>query len=180
MVNANAAVTAVVPVPETETTNTGSGTTGASCLGFKAKNGSRSSPKTGSRLQNASKPGTAGTVVADRMVTAKQNQNKEQAEKKNQAINQLRRMLVQGNKRVEALATVIQHLFTEVLTYFCLQSIKQILHFHCIKITNVLHIVILASILNNTEKGHTVWLCDKPLLMLVIMFWHLGKLEEVL
>ncbi|XP_031168946.1 microtubule-associated tumor suppressor 1 homolog isoform X2 [Sander lucioperca] len=113
VVNANAAVTAVVPVPETETTNTGSGTTGASCLGFKAKNGSRSSPKTGSRLQNASKPGTAGTVVADRMVTAKQNQNKEQAEKKNQAINQLRRMLVQGNKRVEALATVIQHLFTE-------------------------------------------------------------------
>ncbi|XP_028451813.1 microtubule-associated tumor suppressor candidate 2 homolog isoform X2 [Perca flavescens] len=114
VVNANAAVAAVVQVPETDTTNTGSGTTGASGLGFKAKTGSRSSPKTGSRLHNASKPGTAGTVVADRMVTAKQNQNqKEQAEKKNQAINQLRNMLVQGNKRVEALATVIQHLFTE-------------------------------------------------------------------
>uniref|UniRef100_A0A3B4EV67 Microtubule associated tumor suppressor 1b n=1 Tax=Pundamilia nyererei TaxID=303518 RepID=A0A3B4EV67_9CICH len=38
---------------------------------------------------------------------------KEQAEKKNQAIAQLRKLLVQGNKRVEALATVIQHLFTE-------------------------------------------------------------------
>ncbi|XP_032395196.1 microtubule-associated tumor suppressor 1 homolog isoform X2 [Etheostoma spectabile] len=113
VVNANAAVTAVVPVPETETTNTGSGTTGTSGLGFKAKTGSRSSPKTGSRLQNASKPGAAGTVVADRMVSVKQNQNKEQAEKKNQAINQLRKMLIQGNKRVEALATVIQHLFTE-------------------------------------------------------------------
>ncbi|XP_039638864.1 microtubule-associated tumor suppressor candidate 2 homolog isoform X3 [Perca fluviatilis] len=114
VVNANAAVTTVVPVPETDTTNNGSGTTGGSGLGFKAKTGSRSSPKTGSRLHIASKPGTAGTVVADRMVTAKQNQNqKEQAEKKNQAINQLRKMLVQGNKRVEALATVIQHLFTE-------------------------------------------------------------------
>ncbi|XP_034748858.1 microtubule-associated tumor suppressor 1 homolog isoform X2 [Etheostoma cragini] len=113
VVSANAAVTAVVPVPETETTNTGSGTTGASGLAFKAKTGSRSSPKTGSHLQNASKAGATGTVVADRMVTVKQNQNKEQAEKKNQAINQLRKMLIQGNKRVEALATVIQHLFTE-------------------------------------------------------------------
>lgn len=48
------------------------------------------------------------------MVTAKQNQSKEQAEKKNQAISQLKKLLVQGNRRVEALATVIQHLFTEV------------------------------------------------------------------
>uniref|UniRef100_A0A3Q4BGC1 Uncharacterized protein n=1 Tax=Mola mola TaxID=94237 RepID=A0A3Q4BGC1_MOLML len=36
-----------------------------------------------------------------------------QVEKRNQAIAQLRRLLVQGNKRVEALATVVQHLFTE-------------------------------------------------------------------
>uniref|UniRef100_A0A3Q0RGE7 Microtubule associated tumor suppressor 1b n=1 Tax=Amphilophus citrinellus TaxID=61819 RepID=A0A3Q0RGE7_AMPCI len=41
------------------------------------------------------------------------NHSKEQAEKKNQAIAQLRKLLVQGNKRVEALATVIQHIFTE-------------------------------------------------------------------
>uniref|UniRef100_A0A3P8VSI7 Microtubule associated tumor suppressor 1b n=1 Tax=Cynoglossus semilaevis TaxID=244447 RepID=A0A3P8VSI7_CYNSE len=39
--------------------------------------------------------------------------NREQAEKKNQAIGQLRRLLVQGNRKVEALATVIQHLFSE-------------------------------------------------------------------
>ncbi|XP_031722907.1 microtubule-associated tumor suppressor 1 homolog isoform X2 [Anarrhichthys ocellatus] len=113
VVNANAPVMAVLPVPAPDTTNTGSGTTGASGLGFKAKNGSRSSPKTASRLQNTSKPGAAGAVVVDRMVTAKQNQNKELAEKKNQAINQLRKLLVQGNKRVEALAIVIQQLFTE-------------------------------------------------------------------
>ncbi|XP_074484527.1 uncharacterized protein LOC141763721 isoform X2 [Sebastes fasciatus] len=113
VVNANAPVRTALPVPTADTTNTGSGTTGASGHGLKAKAGSRSSPKTGSRLQNASKPGVAGPAVADRMVAAKQNQSKEQAEKKNQAINQLRKLLVQGNRRVEALATVIQHLFTE-------------------------------------------------------------------
>ncbi|KAK9540284.1 hypothetical protein VZT92_002745 [Zoarces viviparus] len=123
VVNANAPVMAVLPVPAPDTTNTGSGTTGASGLGFKAKNGSRSSPKTASRLQNTSKPGAAGAVVVDRMVTAKQNQSKELAEKKNQAINQLRKLLVQGNKRVEALAIVIQQLFTEVLRLFiCLPN----------------------------------------------------------
>lgn len=119
MVNANAPLTAVFHVPALDTTNTGSGTIGTSGLRFKAKTGSRSSFKTASRLLNASKHGAAGTVVADRMVTAKQNQSKELAEKKNQAINQLRKLLVQGNKRVEALAIVIQQLFTEVYsTYF--------------------------------------------------------------
>ncbi|KAM7393553.1 hypothetical protein PAMP_020416 [Pampus punctatissimus] len=111
VVNANASVTSVVPVPAVDTANIGAGVTAASGLGFKARTGSRSSPKTGSRLQNASKPGVA--VVADGTLAAKRNQSKEQAEKKNQAINQLRKLLVQGNKRVEALATVIQHLFTE-------------------------------------------------------------------
>lgn len=128
MVNANAPVTPVLPVPATDTTNTGSGTTGASGLGFKARPGSRSSPKTGSHLQNASKPGTARAIVADATVTTKQNQSKEQAEKKNQTISQLRKLLVHGNKRVEALATVIQHLFTEVLQLFlCLPNSEKIL-----------------------------------------------------
>ncbi|XP_068448099.1 microtubule-associated tumor suppressor 1 homolog isoform X2 [Clinocottus analis] len=113
VVNANAPVTAAFPVPAPDTTNTGSGTTGASGLGLKGKNGSRSSPKTASRLKNVSKSGAMGVVVADQMVTAKQNQSKELAEKKNQAINQLRTLLVQGNKRVEALAIVIQQLFSE-------------------------------------------------------------------
>uniref|UniRef100_A0A3P9ILV6 Microtubule associated tumor suppressor 1b n=1 Tax=Oryzias latipes TaxID=8090 RepID=A0A3P9ILV6_ORYLA len=45
--------------------------------------------------------------------------NKE-TEGKNQAVVQLRRLLLQGNRRVEALATVIQHLFSAVtLTSFC-------------------------------------------------------------
>lgn len=107
-----------LPAPITDSTGTGSGTSGGSAVGLKARPGSRSSPKTGSRLQNASKSGTATTMVADAAVLSKQNQSKEQAEKKNQAVNQLRRLLVQGNKRVEALATVIQHLFTEVLQSF--------------------------------------------------------------
>lgn len=120
MVNSNAPVTPVLPAPVPDTTHTVSSTTGASGVGFKARTASRSSPRTGSRLQNASKPITAGTAAAaaDGTVAAKQNQSKEQAEKKNQAISQLRRLLVQGNKRVEALATVIQHLFTEVLHLF--------------------------------------------------------------
>ncbi|XP_050924284.1 uncharacterized protein LOC108896736 isoform X2 [Lates calcarifer] len=114
LVNANSPITPALPVLVAEVTNTGSGTTGASGLGFKARTSSRSSPKTGSRIQNASKPGVARSAVVDGMVMAKQNQSKEQAEKKNQAINQLRKLLVEGNKRVEALATVIQHLFNEV------------------------------------------------------------------
>lgn len=115
--NANSPVAPVLPVTATDATNTGSGTTGASGLGFKARTGSRSSSKTGSRLQNASRPGATVAVVVDGTVTTKQNQSKELAEKKNQAINQLRKLLSQGNKRVEALATVIQHLFTEVKRY---------------------------------------------------------------
>lgn len=119
MVKANSPATPALPVLVAEVTNTGSGTTGASGLGFKARTASRSSPKAGSRVQNASKPGVARVAAVDgTTVTAKQNQSKEQAEKKNQAINQLRKLLVQGNKRVEALATVIQHLFTEVLGLF--------------------------------------------------------------
>lgn len=107
-----------LPAPITDSTGTGSGTSGGSGVGLKARPGSRSSPKTGSRLQNASKSGTATTMVADSTALTKQNQSREQAEKKNQAVNQLRRLLIQGNKRVEALATVIQHLFTEVLHSF--------------------------------------------------------------
>ncbi|KAM8880275.1 uncharacterized protein mtus1b isoform 2-T5 [Spinachia spinachia] len=113
VVNANITVMAVLPVPTPETTNAGSGTAGASGLGFKAKTGSRSIPKKASRLQNASKRGTAGAVVVDKMVTTKQNQSKELPEKKNLAINQLKKLVVQGNRRVEALAIVIQQLFTE-------------------------------------------------------------------
>ncbi|XP_070710754.1 microtubule-associated tumor suppressor 1 homolog [Pempheris klunzingeri] len=109
----DAPVAPVLPVTAADATNTGSGTTGTSGLGFKARTGLRSSSKTGSRPQNAPKPGAAAAVVADRTGTTKQNQSKELAEKKNQAINQLRKLLIQGNKRVEALATVIQYLFTE-------------------------------------------------------------------
>uniref|UniRef100_A0A3Q3KWS8 Microtubule-associated tumor suppressor 1 homolog n=1 Tax=Mastacembelus armatus TaxID=205130 RepID=A0A3Q3KWS8_9TELE len=104
-VNPNTPATPALPVAITENTNTGSGITGASGHGLQVKTGSRS--KTGYRTQNVSKPGVDGKV------TARQNQSKEQAEKKNQAITQLRKLLVQGNKRVEALAIVIQHLFTE-------------------------------------------------------------------
>ena len=41
-------------------------------------------------------------------------QYRAQCEKKNQSLQQLRRLLDQGNRRIEALATVVQHLFTEV------------------------------------------------------------------
>lgn len=61
-------------------------------------------------------------MASDGTNSIKQNQSKEQAEKKNQAIAQLRKLLVQGNKRVEALATVIQHLFTEVQSHLHLHS----------------------------------------------------------
>ncbi|XP_041727996.2 microtubule-associated tumor suppressor 1 homolog isoform X2 [Coregonus clupeaformis] len=40
-------------------------------------------------------------------------QYQDQGEKKNRCIQQLRRLLEQGNRRIEALATVVQHLFTE-------------------------------------------------------------------
>lgn len=115
MVNKNAPVTPLLPVPVTEITNTGSSIPGHA---FKARTGSRSSPKNGSRIHSASKPAVAGAVVTDGTIVTKQNQSKELAEKKNQAINQLRKLLIQGNRRVEALATVIQHLFSEVLNSF--------------------------------------------------------------
>lgn len=116
VVNPNPPVT---PVLVNEVSSTGSATAGASGLGLKPRTGTRSCPKSGSRLHNVSKAsaqrasGVDGTVV-----TAKQNQNREQAEKKNQAIGQLRRLLVQGNRKVEALATVIQHLFSEVSLFW--------------------------------------------------------------
>ncbi|XP_072240160.1 uncharacterized protein [Leuresthes tenuis] len=109
VLNANTVVTPALPAADA--TSTASGTTGPAGLGFKARTGSRSSPKAGPRLPNASKAAVGGAVAAEG--TARQNQNKEQVEKKNQAICQLRRLLIQGNRRVEALATVIQHVFTE-------------------------------------------------------------------
>ncbi|XP_075870494.1 uncharacterized protein LOC142880437 isoform X2 [Nelusetta ayraudi] len=110
---AKASETLVPPAPSADPTPTSTGTSGGPCTGSKTRTGSRSSPRTGSRLQNASKSGSASAVAADRTGPAKPSQSKEQAEKRNQAISQLRRLLVQGNRRVEALATVIQHLFTE-------------------------------------------------------------------
>ncbi|XP_061536525.1 uncharacterized protein mtus1b isoform X2 [Phycodurus eques] len=103
VVNANAPGTTVSSVPVAVSTNTGSGTTGPPALAFKARPGSRSSAKHRARLQNAPKPGAA---------TAKQNQSKEPTEKNNQA-GQLWKLLIQANKKVEALATVVQHLFNE-------------------------------------------------------------------
>ncbi|XP_061580066.1 microtubule-associated tumor suppressor 1 homolog isoform X2 [Cololabis saira] len=97
VVNGNTAAVPVLPAPASDAT--------------KARTGPRANPKTGSRLQSASRPGGAPVPTAAEG-TAKRNQNKEQAERRNQAISQLRRLLVQGNRRVEALATVIQHLFT--------------------------------------------------------------------
>uniref|UniRef100_A0A3B4ZDG4 Uncharacterized protein n=1 Tax=Stegastes partitus TaxID=144197 RepID=A0A3B4ZDG4_9TELE len=108
VVNANTPAAPVLPVPATD--NATSGSTGPS--GFRARTGLRSSPKAASRLQNATRA-AGGAAPVDGSAAAKQNQNKEQAEKKNQAISQLRKLLLQGNRRVEALATVIQHLFTE-------------------------------------------------------------------
>ncbi|XP_028998786.1 microtubule-associated tumor suppressor 1 homolog isoform X2 [Betta splendens] len=103
VVNSNAPVTPVLPVlPSTESSNTDSGFTDAPVYGFKARTALRSSHKPGSRIHSVCSPGTAEAK-----------QSKEPPEKGNQTINQLRRLLVQGNRRVEALATVIQHLFTE-------------------------------------------------------------------
>ncbi|XP_051939713.1 microtubule-associated tumor suppressor 1 homolog A isoform X3 [Hippocampus zosterae] len=101
--NASVSMAPVSPAPVTFSTNTGLGSTGPPALIFKARAGSRSSPKHGIRLQSGPKPGA---------VAAKQNQSKELTEKKNQA-SQLGKLLIQANKKVEALATVIQHLFNE-------------------------------------------------------------------
>ncbi|KAM8842654.1 uncharacterized protein ACB058_014231 isoform 2-T2 [Synchiropus picturatus] len=83
----------------------------ARCLRQKAKTSLRSSPERGLCLQNISNLGTPS--LTDQNIMAKPTWSKAEAEKKNQAVSQLKRLLVQGNKRVEALATVIQHLFTE-------------------------------------------------------------------
>ncbi|XP_032418699.1 microtubule-associated tumor suppressor 1 homolog isoform X1 [Xiphophorus hellerii] len=104
VLNANSPVTPALPVPCPDGSSATSGSAAPTGPGLKARTGSRSSPKHGLRPQHASRPGAA---------PAKQNQNKEQAERKNQAIVQLRRLLVQGNRKVEALAAVIQHLFSE-------------------------------------------------------------------
>ncbi|XP_043968915.1 microtubule-associated tumor suppressor 1 homolog isoform X5 [Gambusia affinis] len=104
VLNANSPVTPALPVPSPDGSSATSGSAAPTGPGLKARTGSRSSPKHGPRPQHASRPGAA---------PAKQNQNKEQVERKNQAIVQLRRLLVQGNRKVEALAAVIQHLFSE-------------------------------------------------------------------
>ncbi|XP_054881138.1 microtubule-associated tumor suppressor 1 homolog A isoform X2 [Poeciliopsis prolifica] len=104
VLNGNSPVTPALPVPSPDGSSATSGSAAPTGPGLKARTGSRSSPKHGPRPQHASRPGAAPT---------KQNQNKEQVERKNQAIVQLRRLLVQGNRKVEALAAVIQHLFSE-------------------------------------------------------------------
>ncbi|XP_077427547.1 uncharacterized protein LOC144055453 [Vanacampus margaritifer] len=98
VVNANVPVTAASSVPAA-----GLGTTGPPALAHKARTSSRLSPKHGTRLQSAPKPGA---------IAAKPNQSKELTEKKKQA-SQLFKLLIQANKKVEALATVIQHLFNQ-------------------------------------------------------------------
>ncbi|XP_072318721.1 uncharacterized protein [Eucyclogobius newberryi] len=109
VVNSNAAAASRVAPPETIT----SGSAQAPSLS-KPKASARSSPKTASRLQPSAPrttpcPAPAPAPVEDASVK----QSKEQAEKKNQAIVQLKKLLLQGNRRVEALALVIQHIFTE-------------------------------------------------------------------
>ncbi|XP_074543753.1 microtubule-associated tumor suppressor 1 homolog A-like isoform X2 [Halichoeres trimaculatus] len=111
MVNSN---TLVTPLPASDTTNTGSGTPAASGPGLKARTGSPSSPQAWAQPQSAPKPVTGGeVVVSNGPVQSKLNPSREQAEKKSQTLNQLKRLLLQGNRRMEALATVIQHLFSE-------------------------------------------------------------------
>lgn len=87
--------------------------------------GPATATETISRSGSALKPGLAtrhqGLESGSERVRSQQTERKNQAkeersqveEKKNQVVNQLRKLLVQGNRRVEALATVIQHLFTE-------------------------------------------------------------------
>ncbi|XP_061833197.2 uncharacterized protein [Nerophis lumbriciformis] len=93
------------PMAVSDSTNTELGTAAPTVLGCKTRTGSRGSPKHGAHSQSAPKPSVAGAMVA------KQDPNKEDVEKK-QSIS-LRKVLLQANKRVEAFATVIQHLFLE-------------------------------------------------------------------
>ncbi|XP_035993535.1 microtubule-associated tumor suppressor 1 homolog isoform X5 [Fundulus heteroclitus] len=108
VLNANSPAEPALPVQSPDGSSPTSGYTGPTGPGHKARTGSRTSPKHGPRLQHPTRPGPAAPAG-----TVKQNQNKEQAEKRNQAVVQLRRLLVQGNRKVEALAAVIQHLFSE-------------------------------------------------------------------
>ncbi|XP_061686070.1 microtubule-associated tumor suppressor 1 homolog A-like isoform X1 [Syngnathoides biaculeatus] len=98
VVNANVPGAQVSSVAVTVSTNSGSGIKGPPAPTFKSRPGSRSSPKHRTRLKNA--------------VTAKQKQTEEPTEKKNQT-GQLWELLDQANRKAEALATVIQHLFNE-------------------------------------------------------------------
>ncbi|XP_055086469.1 LOW QUALITY PROTEIN: microtubule-associated tumor suppressor 1 homolog [Periophthalmus magnuspinnatus] len=74
----------------------------------KPKTSARSSPKTASRLQPSAPRTTPSSSLVEDV-----KQSKEQVERKSQTIVQLRSFLLQGNRRVEALALVIQHLFSE-------------------------------------------------------------------
>lgn len=116
MVNGNSPV---APVADFKTTNSVSSTTAA-------RSGSRSVLKATNRPQNAAK-----ASAVDGTATTKPSQSKEQAEKKKQAIAQLKRMLIQGNKRVEALATVIQHVFSEVLQLNLGPLAMKVDRYHC-------------------------------------------------
>lgn len=115
VLNTSSPAAAAPTVPAPDAASTTSGPSGPAGSRFKARTGSRSSPRTGLRPQNASRPGAGRTASLEEPFPAKQNQNKEQLEKKNQAMVQLRRLLVQGNQKVEALATVVQHLLTQVI-----------------------------------------------------------------
>lgn len=44
---------------------------------------------------------------------------RQQCERKSQCIQQLRKLLLSGNRRLEALALVVQHVFAEVRSVFC-------------------------------------------------------------
>ncbi|KAM9313910.1 uncharacterized protein KZ484_023754 isoform 2-T2 [Pholidichthys leucotaenia] len=103
----------VAAAPPANTTSTAPGPTGPSGLGFRARAGPRSGLKTGPRPQNAPRVAGSNAAAADVTAAAKLNQNRDQVEKRNQVVVQLRRLLFQGNRRMEALAMVIQHVFTE-------------------------------------------------------------------
>lgn len=112
-------VNGISPVADFKTTSSVSSATAA-------RSGSRSVLKATNRPQNAAK-----ASAVDGTATTKPSQSKEQAEKKKQAIAQLKRMLIQGNKRVEALATVIQHVFSEVLQLNLGPLAMKVDRYHC-------------------------------------------------
>lgn len=110
VVNANAPPASRVPPTDT----TGSGSTHVPALS-KPKTTARSSPKAASRLQpNVSRTApSSAPASAPAEEPAGVRHSKEQVEKQNQAIASLKRLLQQGNRRAEALAVVIQQVFTE-------------------------------------------------------------------